>query len=395
MAIHLDAQQRLVLARAGTYCAEPSPDALASFAAGLGLRLGKIGKRSAAFENVLQSSAASIGLRTQSITLMRDALYRVCEATANGVVGKVGAATLLARSQDLTAVVLAIEQLTGAVAPDPVILTSETTVSSSEILMANQELLEAAEMDVSQKLEALVEAREKRDELKKTVKAKEEAVEKAQPNSDNVEDAKRELGDEKSKLDRAERKVELQEKLHEEAVRNRDTIRDIRESALTRGIATASGFGEFGRAPIQRTQLDAQTTERVAAAIEEMVTQVLEKRYTLESCTALITDAKPPETNPQDSKAAQQYAKVRQACTDLVFERVNRETQMVRALQYSELDAVGRKILAKVTAIPNLRQKMNDWLESYGVKLTTVLYGGHEFLDIRNALADQFSDQLQ
>src|SRR5262245_32856339 len=38
VAIHLDAQQRLLLYKPdGRYCAEPSPDALASFAASLGV----------------------------------------------------------------------------------------------------------------------------------------------------------------------------------------------------------------------------------------------------------------------------------------------------------------------------------------------------------------------
>ncbi len=122
-AIHLDAQQRLVLATAQGYCAEPSPDALASYAASLGFDLDIFSQSSGSLAQALKSDAASIGLRTQSITLMRDALYRMCEASNNGRLNDTEVAAFLRRSQDLTAVVLAIEQLTGTVAANQVILT--------------------------------------------------------------------------------------------------------------------------------------------------------------------------------------------------------------------------------------------------------------------------------
>lgn len=46
---------------------------------------------------------------------MRDALNRMCEAYGNGAIGEAQVVTLLNRSQDLTAVIFAVEQLTGAV----------------------------------------------------------------------------------------------------------------------------------------------------------------------------------------------------------------------------------------------------------------------------------------
>ena len=84
IAIHLDAQQRLVLARADKYCAEPSPDALSAYVGSLGLGVSSPGQGAASLVKSLQSATGSIGLRTQSITLMRDALYRMCEASNNG-----------------------------------------------------------------------------------------------------------------------------------------------------------------------------------------------------------------------------------------------------------------------------------------------------------------------
>ena len=119
-AIHLDAQQRLVLATAMGFCAEPSPDALAAYTSSLGLGIRASNLSAASVARTLATSAGSIGLRTQSITLMRDALYRMCEASNNGHLANWEIAAFLRRSQDLTAVVLAIEQLTGATAANQI-----------------------------------------------------------------------------------------------------------------------------------------------------------------------------------------------------------------------------------------------------------------------------------
>lgn len=120
--VHLDAQQRVVITNGlGSICAEPSPDALAAYASAVGLGGSVPGKGAASIAQALQSTAGSIGLRTQSITLMRDALYRLCEAYSNKVVSPIMMPTLLARSLDLTAVIVAIEQLTGAVAASQVV----------------------------------------------------------------------------------------------------------------------------------------------------------------------------------------------------------------------------------------------------------------------------------
>lgn len=74
-------------------CAEPSPDAMSAYAAEFAaeLALSPLGtdgtNRSAAVKGALQEAAAFIGMRTPSIQLLRDAMYRVCEAYANGAIG--------------------------------------------------------------------------------------------------------------------------------------------------------------------------------------------------------------------------------------------------------------------------------------------------------------------
>ena len=98
--LSLDAKQRLVIV--GTrrvkgeiprqvVCAEPSPDALVAQAAVLsasGNYAGPKGSTNAAGNLGVgfQESAASIGLRTQSIQILRDGYYRLCEAYLNGAI---------------------------------------------------------------------------------------------------------------------------------------------------------------------------------------------------------------------------------------------------------------------------------------------------------------------
>ncbi|MDP1700639.1 MAG: hypothetical protein Q8L53_06740 [Aestuariivirga sp.] len=94
--LSLDAKQRLVITGHNEYgksivCAEPSPDALVAQAAVLsasGRYAGPQGSPSAG-GNVgvgLQESAASIGYRTQSIQILRDGYYRLCESYLNGAI---------------------------------------------------------------------------------------------------------------------------------------------------------------------------------------------------------------------------------------------------------------------------------------------------------------------
>jgi hypothetical protein len=95
----VDARQRLTVsgreAMSGrrVICAEPSPDAIVAQAASLASALdspatpGGNGAIKGALAAGVAESAASIGLRTQSIQLMRDGYYRLCEALLNGQIG--------------------------------------------------------------------------------------------------------------------------------------------------------------------------------------------------------------------------------------------------------------------------------------------------------------------
>src|SRR5262245_51955865 len=142
-AIHLDIKQRVVISREGgnIVCAEPSPDALSAFASAGSGGANVQGYGNAAAALAMSEAASSVGLRTQSITLMRDALYRICEAYYNGKLSATDVKLLLTRTQDLTAAVVSIEQLTGAVVAQQAALGGGANAVSSAAMLANAEAL--------------------------------------------------------------------------------------------------------------------------------------------------------------------------------------------------------------------------------------------------------------
>lgn len=114
----LDAEQFVVINRGDQTCVMPSPDGLSSVAASGGLLAevtGQSGQGGASTSASLSESAAYIGLRTQSIQLLRDTLFTLCLQAQNGQLDAFNSAVLMRRYQSQLVAVLAVEQLTGAV----------------------------------------------------------------------------------------------------------------------------------------------------------------------------------------------------------------------------------------------------------------------------------------
>lgn len=111
----LDAEQSVVINRNGTTCVAPSPDAIASAAMSNGL-LGEIFGRGNVSASSSSSDAVSyVGLRTQSIQLLRESLFSLCLQAQNDQLDDFNASILMRRYQSQLVAILAIEQLTGAV----------------------------------------------------------------------------------------------------------------------------------------------------------------------------------------------------------------------------------------------------------------------------------------
>lgn len=151
-AIHLDSPQRVMYATAnGKACTEPTPDALQSYISSFGGAF-SAGPDGASVSNALKANAVGVGLHSQTITLMREHLFRICEYAQNNWLNSADIMLLMERSQNLTLGVLAIEQLTGAVVTRPA--TSDPATSQPpSTKVASDILTTKAELDLAMKKE--------------------------------------------------------------------------------------------------------------------------------------------------------------------------------------------------------------------------------------------------
>lgn len=131
--LSVDARQRLVLqgerpdGHGGTrtvICAEPSPDAIvaqaAQFAAGANVPFGGGQGSSGQLAGGFSEAAASIAMRTQTIQLLRDGYFRLCEAYLNGALDAKQYSRIVMFIDEFIATVVAIEALGGTVTTAPV-----------------------------------------------------------------------------------------------------------------------------------------------------------------------------------------------------------------------------------------------------------------------------------
>ena len=136
-------------------CAEPSPDALSAISASFSGSQTGSNSEAVQLALTLTEQASSIGLRTQSIQLMRDTMYRACEAYMAGALSPTEFFYLQRRFQNLTLGLLAIEQLTGAVKAAQATLSAAATAGTGEsaeaetiALTTARERLDAADRKV-------------------------------------------------------------------------------------------------------------------------------------------------------------------------------------------------------------------------------------------------------
>jgi len=405
LAIHLDAQQRLMMVgKDGNYCAEASPDAMAAYAAALAASASAQGYGSGSASNASQSNIASIGLRTQSITLMRDALYRLCEAGANGQLSGMSQTQLMARSQDLTAVVVAVEQLTGATAASQALLTGTASANAAATEISGEGQIEAAEKNLTNKQEATVKLRGKLADKKAEVQQQQgiasEAKRKAEEAPDDPADAKKALVEESAAADREltadqqeQKLLEGQLKRAEEAEKRADEIVEkaasAGSSADSQTSASTSGAGSFATKQ-SRDNVTDQSSQYVAKSVEAMVTTVLNKDYTGADCMFLLTNI----TNLGQLSELQRNLlnTTLTQCTTLLNAKINAESaKLLKVATESRSDAKADRLQAAIDKNPALLTEMNAYLATKGnVKVGDVQtgVGTMDGLDLSQLLDD-------
>lgn len=170
-------------------CAEPSPDALQATATALGGEVGeKVLDALLTFSGATAESAASIGLRTQTIQLLRDAYFRLCEAYLNDGIDAIAYDILQRRFQSQIVALLAVEQLTGAVKAQQVALNTSAAADAGSQAALIARMLEDAEKELSQLQK---ERDDNADDLKKLEEEKTKLTAAKEAAEKDVADAKK------------------------------------------------------------------------------------------------------------------------------------------------------------------------------------------------------------
>lgn len=284
--ILIDAKQRAIATRNGVTCAEPSPDALSALAASQNLNFATPQGTSAGQSFAIAESAASIGLRTQSIQLMRDHMYRICEAYQGGQISKFMVALLHRRFQNTMIAILAIEQLTGAMRAPAVVLGGSASSGNADAIVklsadrdAEAKRLSTANQDLAEKKAAAEAVSADRDAKAETLKS---AATADVPAAQTAFDAA------KTKAEAAN-----QDKLAAEGdVTGHKSALDALDRALTLAASTGSASSN---GTIESLAYH-QNMAAVADAVSTIVTSAFAKTNTPDFCTILLADAARKDT---------------------------------------------------------------------------------------------------
>lgn len=276
-------------------CAEPSPDALTVLGASGGLSLSN-GTSVANATGGLSESGAFVGLRTQSIQLLRDAMYRLCEGYASGAVTDTDFAAMQRRYQSTMMGLIAIEQLTRPVIAGQALLTSAaasqsgasagdaavdkaqlrldaakaaalTTQTELDKAIARYDKAQAGARDLNGKLD-IQQKKKAEDQDATTIASLKEQIVTA---NQEVEDSRLALADAKRRHSSAEEEVR--------------TASVALRAAESRASASTSGGGELGLIAVSA----AQSAQHLTTGVVDIVKEI-NKSYMKDACLALIAE---------------------------------------------------------------------------------------------------------
>lgn len=263
------------------FCAEPSPDAFSVYAAAFEGSQEAAKSSSIAIGASSSETGATIGLRTESIQLLRDAMYRVCEAAAGGVLRPETAEDLHAKYQKSMVALIAIQQLTGAVTPPPVVIKTSASTGSAETRASAYTRVEEKRAAVKKQISVVDEAKKNRDALVGNKIADADLVKCQEAISNNAAvDKIQGCADYKvadAEFDEANKKLNMEKQYLSEA--------EALYADVSGSTTFASGSAELGSIT-SRNNLNKDSIQAIGAAVTGIVAQVfMDDR--LKNCAAI------------------------------------------------------------------------------------------------------------
>lgn len=360
----VDEHSKPVTEKGAFVCAEPSPDAMAALAYELAIKGDVAKKGNVEIGHAMNDSAAFTGLRTQSIQLLRDFGYRLCESRMSGAITNAQYDLLMRRFQKNTVALLAIEQLTGALKVPPIALTASGKAEATKSL-ADQR----AEREKIADQIALLEkdGDEKKSEKERKEKEK-DALVKAGQATEEVN----------AKINGLDKEIKA---LDDEITAISEKIGRLKDDmkAVDKAIAENKGLLAEGRTDVTiktdvvSGQRSDEHIQKVADVVKEIVNNIVLSDDDKQICMSVL------QSNQVSDSGFKEW------CNNLLQTRLNAESRLATEI-LKNLEAL-RELLAKAPPAerPAILRQIEDLtgkLEDLTSGSTVGLYrrGGREYM---------------
>ena len=346
------------------FCSEPPPDAFSVLSTAFsgefaGSFLPDVESREkkelkAAIANSISESGSTIE-RTQTINLLRESMFRTCERFLNGALDKDEFAVQAARDQRAMIAILAIEQLTGVVRPQPTVLVSDGSAFSAskpeEVIKALDEAKKAMDSAETAHKAAVAERATKKQALetcKKPAQSEpleggdapkdpapsspegEEAAAESEEQAENNPEADAATQPAEPNCDAQNEAAKVAETSENEAKAKFDGAKSHYEALVT--VAKTGGAGQGARtnsggiAGSAVNTSNASTISVVAPIVDSIVERAFENDSELTFiCVRALKDPKYP-------------TELRKACIDLYEKQVEGEIEKIRLETAAQLE---------------------------------------------------------
>lgn len=322
-------------------CSEAAPDVFSAFAtsaAGKASVDAATKSGSGAFSFASQESAATIS-RTQTINLLREAMFRTCERYLNGAITTDELIVQSARDQQMIVSTLAIEQLTGVFAPAVTALTSAANSSTGGPTAESMKLVadakKASETTEKAANDADKAAKEAEDEAKKDL-----PIKVTTPEAKEYKTCEEVLGsklddDKKKKCTTAKEKRAEHKTLADKAKAEKEHYDRTKKMAdqLAGTAASASGSSRIVPTAVEATCCS--QTGVVARSVERIVESTFRFNEMQMACVVVMRRASRGETVDPAMK---------RACLDMLDRSTRVEASLV-AGDLKEAEAIARESL--------------------------------------------------
>lgn len=285
LAIHLDALQRVVLAKSDIVCPEPAPGALQAYASALALGVNIPGVGGGEAQQASATNAASIGLRTNAVEVLRDYLFSLCLASYNGKITEFDYAHQLGQTQFLVLGLHAIEKLTGTVAAHQVALEMNANADASRNLIDTKAMLDRARSAEKTALDNFTTLTSTREKQQKALDAKNAELIKASPEEQTRLSG--ELKTIQTQLEKDKQAEEQAKTSYAEAQAVTKAVQSNFDAANTAVSAAGVGTNRFSSGSNTHT-VNLTALNAVSGAVERIVYNILQRGHLKDSCISIM-----------------------------------------------------------------------------------------------------------